>query len=491
MKKKIGIIVLVLLLLILAGGGAAFYYYYSKYINIDVIYPGVKIQGMSVGKMTQEEAKAKVQEYVDSVSQETVTLQVRKKESSFPLSDIGLKCTNMNVIEEAYNLGKTGNIFKRVMEVRKLEKEGTDFPLTFSVDKAQTRKLVKKKGKKFLAKKKDATIKRKDGKFVITKQVDGVAIDFDSNADKLVDIFSKKDWDHKSVVFPMEYTLDKAEHTKKELSAIKDVLGTFTTSYAGSASGRCANVENGASLINGTLLYPGDSFSVYSKVAPFTAANGYHLAGSYSNGQTVQTYGGGICQVSTTLYNAVLRAELKVTERSNHSMTVHYVPLSADAAISGTDKDLKFTNNLDHPVYIQGTAGGSSITFTIYGKEYRASNRKVEYESETVSTRGPSEKVLKDNTMEEGKRVVESNGRTGYTARLWKVVYIDGKETKRTQVNSSSYMSTPSVVRVGTKKKEVPKPTTEEKDGTTKDGEKTGSGTDTTGDNDQGANKEE
>lgn len=108
-----------------------------------------------------------------------------------------------------------------------------------------------------------------------------------------------------------------------------------------------ANVENGASLINGTLLYPGDSFSVYSKVAPFTADNGYHLAGSYSNGQTVQTYGGGICQVSTTLYNAVLRAELNVTERSNHSMTVHYVPLSADAAISGTDKDLKFTNNLD------------------------------------------------------------------------------------------------------------------------------------------------
>lgn len=403
MKKRVGIIILVLLLLILAGGGAAFYYYYSKYINIDAIYPGMTIQGMSVGGMTQEEAKAKVQEYIDKVSQETVTLQVKKKESTFALSDIGLKCTNMDVVEKAYDFGKTGNVFKRVIEVRKLEKEGMDFPLTFSVDKAETRKVVKKKAKKFLAKKKDATITRKDGKFVITKQVDGVDIDFEANADKLTEVFSKKDWDHKSVVFPMDYTLDKAKHTKKELSAIKDVLGTFTTSYAGSASGRCANVENGASLINGTLLYPGDSFSVYSKVAPFTADNGYHLAGSYSNGQTVQTYGGGICQVSTTLYNAVLRAELNVTERSNHSMTVHYVPLSADAAISGTDKDLKFTNNLDHPVYIQGVAGGSSITFTIYGKEYRASNRKVEYVSETVSTRGPSEKVIKDNTMEEGK----------------------------------------------------------------------------------------
>lgn len=467
MKKRVGIIILVLLLLILAGGGAAFYYYYSKYINIDAIYPGMTIQGMSVGGMTQEEAKAKVQEYIDKVSQETVTLQVKKKESTFALSDIGLKCTNIDVVEKAYDFGKTGNVFKRVIEVRKLEKEGMDFPLTFSVDKAETRKVV------------------------ITKQVDGVDIDFEANADKLAEVFSKKDWNHKSVVFPMDYTLDKAKHTKKELSAIKDVLGTFTTSYAGSASGRCANVENGASLINGTLLYPGDSFSVYSKVAPFTADNGYHLAGSYSNGQTVQTYGGGICQVSTTLYNAVLRAELNVTERSNHSMTVHYVPLSADAAISGTDKDLKFTNNLDHPVYIQGVAGGSSITFTIYGKEYRASNRKVEYVSETVSTRGPSEKVIKDNTMEEGKRVVESNGRTGYTARLWKVVYIDGKETKRTQVNSSSYMSTPSVVRVGTKKKEVPKPTTQKKDETAKAGEKAEGSKGTTGNNNQGANKAE
>ena len=387
MKKRIGVVVLVLLLLLLAGAGAGFYYYYSKYINIDAIYPGVTIQGMSVGGMTQEEAEAKVQEYVDQVSQETVTLQVRKKETAFPLSDIGLKCTNMDVVEEAYNLGKTGNVFKRVMEVRELEKKGTDFPLTFSVDKEETKKVVAKKAKKFLAKKKDATIKRVDGKFVITKHVHGIAIDFDANAEKLAEVFGNKDWNHKSVVFPMDYTLDKAKHTKKELSAIKDVLGTYTTSYAGSASGRCANVENGASLINGTVLYPGESFSVYSKVAPFTAANGYHLAGSYSNGQTVQTYGGGICQVSTTLYNAVLRAELNVTERLNHSMTVHYVPLSADAAISGTDKDLKFTNNLDHPIYIQGTAGGSSITFTIYGKEYRASNRKVEYVSQTLSVR--------------------------------------------------------------------------------------------------------
>ena len=467
MKKKAGIVILILLLLAMAGGGGYFYYYYSKYVDIDAIYPGVSIQGMDVGNMSKAQAKKIVEEYVDQVSKETVTLQVEKKEKTFPLSEIKLQCTNMDAVDQGYDLGKEGNIIHRVMQIRKLEKEGTEIPLTFSVDTAQTKKTVKKYAKGFLAKKKDATIQRNNGKFVIKKQVDGIAIDSDANAEKLVSQLSQKDWNQKSVVFPMDYTMDKAKHTKQELSSIKDVLGTFTTSYAGSTSGRCANVENGARLINGSVLYPGESFSVYDKVAPFNSANGYYLAGSYQNGQTIQTYGGGICQVSTTLYNAVLRAELQVTERSSHSMTVHYVKLSADAAISGRDKDLKFTNNLDTPIYIEGQAGGSSITFTIYGKEYRKSNRKVEFISETTSVREPSEKVIKDKTMLEGKRKVESQGRTGYTARLWKVVSIDGKEEKRTQVNSSSYMSTPTVVRVGTKKKQPE----ENKEGVEKKGE--------------------
>lgn len=155
------------------------------------------------------------------------------------------------------------------------------------------------------------------------------------------------------------------------------MLGTFTTSYSTSGANRSGNVKNGCSKINGTLLYPGDSFSAYETVSPFTEANGYYMAGSYSNGMVVESLGGGICQVSTTLYNAVLLAELDVTERFNHSMIVNYVDPSADAAISGTAKDLKFTNNLDCPVYIEGyTTSDKHITFTVYGQETRPSNRK-------------------------------------------------------------------------------------------------------------------
>ena len=130
--------------------------------------------------------------------------------------------------------------------------------------------------------------------------------------------------------------------SKEELAKVKDLLGSFQTSFKTSSSDRSKNVRSGAGHIDGTVLYPGEVFSTYEYVTPFTVENGYAMAGSYLNGKTVDSMGGGICQVSSTLYNAVLMAELEVVERSPHSMMVAYVQASADAAIAGTYKDFKF-----------------------------------------------------------------------------------------------------------------------------------------------------
>lgn len=457
MKKKTIWIVLAVIMIVIVAVGAYCGYYYSKYVNINTIYPGVTIQGKNVSGMSVEEAQALIEEYGQAVVEEKVTLQVEGKEKSFAFSKMGMTFDAATAAKQAWNLGREGNILKRIGDIRRMEEKGENVPLTFSIDEEKTRKIFEKKAKKFLEKTKDATITRKDGAFVITPEVNGITMDLDANLEKLLSIVRDPEWDQKAIVFPMEYQVDKAKHTEEELSTIKDQLGTFTTSYYDSSWGRCANVQNGAAKINGTVLFPGDTFSVYEAVAPFNAENGYELAGSYENGKTVQTYGGGICQVSTTLYNAVLRAELEVTERSNHSMTVHYVELSEDAAIAGTEKDLKFKNNLENPVYIEGKTEGRTITFTIYGKEYRDPNRSISFVSETLSSKAPTEKIIKDKTMEEGKKKVEEEGRTGYKARLWKVTYMNGEEVDRQQINSSSYMSTQRVVRVGTKKKEEKK----------------------------------
>lgn len=457
MKKRIGLLLLAVFVVLAAGLAAYGWNYYNKYVDIEGIYPGVKIQGMDVGGMTEQEAQRVIDQYVENVSKEKVTLQVEGKETSFALSKIGLQCENQNTSEEAGQLGKTGNILKRIMEIRQLSTDGYDFPLQFSVDEAKLEKILKKKTKKYITEKQDAQITREGDAFRIQKEVNGISMDMEKNAKDIAAIIEDEGWDQKAFAFPMDYDVDFATHTEEELSAIKDVLGTFTTSYAGSTSGRCTNVENGTSLINGTVLYPGETMSVYEKVSPFTYDNGYRLAGSYSDGKVIQTYGGGICQVSTTLYNAVLRAELSVLERQNHSMTVHYVKLSEDAAISGTDKDLKFENNLDAPIYIEGKTGGSTVTFTIYGKEYRDAKRTISFVSQQLSSKAPTEKQIKDNTLEEGKTVVEQKGDNGYTARLWKVIYEDGEEVDRVQINSSSYQPSQRIVRVGTKKKETKK----------------------------------
>jgi hypothetical protein len=210
-------------------------------------------------------------------------------------------------------------------------------------------------------------------------------------------------------------------------------------------------VENGCSLINGTLLYPGDEFSTYNTIKPFTEANGYYPAGSYLNGKVVESLGGGICQVSTTLYNAVLLAELDVTERYNHSMIVTYVKPSMDAAISeSAGKDFKFVNNYENPIYIEGVTAGKQITFTIYGVDTRASGHKVQYISETLTTTQPDyDELIASSAQSIGYFEVTQSAHTGYTAQLWRVVTENGVEVSREVINKSTYKASPRSVTVG------------------------------------------
>ncbi len=174
------------------------------------------------------------------------------------------------------------------------------------------------------------------------------------------------------------------------------------------------------------------------------------MAGSYLNGEVVDSMGGGICQVSTTLYNAVLRAELEVTERSPHSMTVSYVPESGDAAIAGDYKDLKFKNNLEYPIYIEGyTTSDKKITFNIYGKETRDQNREISFESVRVSEIPPATNLSEDPGQPLGYKAV-SNGKIGIVAELYKVVKVNGTETERIKINKSSYKGKNRTVVYGT-----------------------------------------
>ncbi len=149
------------------------------------------------------------------------------------------------------------------------------------------------------------------------------------------------------------------------------------------------------------------------------------------------------------MYNAVILAELEITQRSNHSMIVSYVKPSMDAAIAGDYKDLRFVNNQDIPIYIEGYTEGKNVTFKIYGHDTRPSNRVVTYESEVVSEQDPGTQYVATGDPA-GYMKTAQGKHIGYVARLWKVVTVDGVEESREIFNKSTYKASPKIVNVGT-----------------------------------------
>lgn len=422
----------------------------AKETDDNTINNGVYIAGIDVSQMTAKQATEAIDDYLSELGNKTITFMVDSNEVKVKASDLGMECNNMDVVEDAVNLGKTGNIIQRYKALKDLQHESKEYDLDITFDEAQIKKVINEQCLVYNVDPVDASLKREKGQFVITESQTGVGVDVDKSIQLVED--SLKEWNRNDSSIDLAVELVEPKASKEDFAKVKDVLASFTTSFSTSGSSRSANIENGAKLINGTVLLPGETFSTYDSITPFTAENGYYLAGSYLQGQVVDSFGGGICQVSTTLYNTVLRAELQVDERYNHSMIVGYVDPSADAAISeSAGKDFKFTNTTDYPIYIEGITSGKKITFNIYGCETRDSNRTIEFKSETLTTTEPTgAKYTLDGTLLFGQQKQTQSPHTGYTAKLYKYVYVNGKQTDVEEINYSSYKAEPAYISVGT-----------------------------------------
>ena len=240
------------------------------------------------------------------------------------------------------------------------------------------------------------------------------------------------------------------ENNPKNDKPKEEEISSFSTPIKSKASGRLNNIRLTCSRLAGKVITKGETFSFCGTLGPSTAEKGYEKADVISHGDIIQAYGGGNCQVSSTLYNAVLAVNgLDVTERHPHGKDVNYVPEGKDAAVSYGSMDFKFVNNLDYPIYIEGYTQDKKITFNIYGKETRDAGRTVTYESEVLEVIRPtSDNIYPDGGHGIGYIVTES-AHIGYKARLWKVVRENGVEVSREKVNSSNYKVSPRSATVG------------------------------------------
>ena len=417
----------------------------------ETILKGVSIDKLDVSGMTREEALAALESYEKNLGGQSIKLGIGDNVIEAKLSDLGVTFDNEDLVDEAIGVGHAGNIVKRYKDQKDLQHSGKTFPLSWQTNEDTVRTYVENNCTKYDKKAQNASLTRENGAFNFVAGTEGLELNVDSAVRTISDYLENSWTSDNTAVLNLETQVTEPEGSAEELANIKDLLGSFTTSFSTSGSNRCKNVSSGASHINGTVLYPGEEFSAYETVSPFTEANGYAMAGSYLNGEVVDSMGGGICQVSTTLYNAVLRAELNVTERSPHSMTVHYVDLSEDAAIAGTYKDFKFVNSTEYPIYIEGyTTSDKKITFNIYGKETRDKNRTISFESQIVSETPATTILQEDAGQGIGYKAVSSKGSSSYVAELYKIVKVNGVETDRIKVNKSTYKGTNRVVTYGT-----------------------------------------
>lgn len=251
-------------------------------------------------------------------------------------------------------------------------------------------------------------------------------------------------------IIPLKIT--EAEIGPEDLgdSIFIDTLSTYTSKYDASNKNRSTNVELASLKLNNVILLPGETFSYNKTVGKRTISNGFKEASIYTKNGIEYGLGGGICQVSSTLYNAVLEANLDIVERKNHSYTVSYVPLGRDATVSYGTIDFKFKNSRAYPIKLVSSAKNGIVSISIKGIK-EETDYTVTVTTKKLQTTPFETKYINDNTLIKGSQVVKQNGFYGYKYETYKVLSLNGVVVSTTLLSTDNYIPLPKIVRVGTK----------------------------------------
>ena len=264
--------------------------------------------------------------------------------------------------------------------------------------------------------------------------------------------------DKETYSIPLKITKPKVAVKDLGDKLFKQTLANYTTIYDAGNYNRSHNIALAAKTINGTILLPGETFSYNGILGNTNKAKGYKVGTAYVGGKVVESYGGGICQVSSTLYNAILYANLEVVERYNHSYVVNYVPAGRDATVAYGGKDFKFKNTRNYPIKIVASAKNGVVSITIKGIK-----EEKEYEvvlTSTVLSTTPNQTVYENNSsLAEGTEKVIQKGYTGKKSIAYKILKYNGKTISKTVLSKDTYKPMNKIVERGTKKVVSSKPT--------------------------------
>jgi vancomycin resistance protein YoaR len=446
MKRKhlvfgsLGVAILVLLIFIVNR--------LNNILNYDKIYTGVFVGNVELsGKTINDAKKALENKYSVKIDNKSIPVIYEKNTWYLKYSATKMKYEYDNAVKKAYSLGRQGNYIKRLSNIQDIRKNKRRISLKLKRDDTYIKGFISSLSKKINRIPKEPTLKRIRSKFVKEVGINGVRVNEKLLNDTLVNRLDNLSTQNVKV----SVNVAKPKHDINELNKVKDLLGEFQTNMHGD-SGRLHNLTYAASKLNGIVMYPNSLLSLNKVLGPRTIANGFKSAPVILNNKAVQGDGGGVCQVATTLYNAVIRSQLSVEERAHHTIPSSYCALGQDATIAGDYIDFKFKNSSNAPIYIMSWTDSQNLYAKIYGyNEHPEEN--VEIVSDLITTYPvPATKYVYDNTLPKDYKVQDVNPQPGYLVKVYRVVKVNGKVKSNKLLSKNLYEAVAPVVRVGTKK---------------------------------------
>lgn len=509
--KKWGIIIATIVLLLLIIMFSTIFALIN--VNSNKILKGIFIEDIEVSDLTKEEAQKMFEELISKKMENEIVFKYKELETPITYEALEVKFDIENAIEQAYNIGKDENLFENNFNILKTWINGEKVKLDHSIDEDVIRQVSENINNTSEDAVVEPSYYIEDNNIIITAGKNGIKVDEDmlkQEVDKNISINSdnsvvievpvvssehgKIDLEkihseiYKEVkdayyvqnpftIYPEvngvdfdmenaktiiaenkeEYTIPliitKAQKTTQDIGteAFPDLLATFSTKYNAGDRDRTTNLILAAQKINGTVLLPSEEFSYNKTVGERTIEAGYKMAATFSNGKVVDGLGGGICQISSTLYDAVVMANLQITKRRNHQFITSYLPGGKDATVVWGSQDFKFINSRKYPVRITMSVSGGTATAQVWGLK-----EEVEYditiESQKTATIAYTTQYINDPSLPEGTQVVKQNGSNGSKYEAYKVMRLNGVVVSRTLLSKDTYNAKQKIVRIGTKK---------------------------------------
>ncbi len=407
---------------------------------------GLSIAGVSVGGLTVGEAEKKVAAALqDRQSKPIARLQYADQHWDVAWDAVAGKPDAGALVQQAYEVGRAGNLFQRLRDQFFSTHGGSVIPLGLQANNEKLKTIVIAAA---------AAIDRNAVDAGITESAAGVKISADQTGRKTDRMLSVQKLSQAietgdATVVSLVVAEMPAKIRAKDLQGIDSLLSAFSTTYNAADENRSRNIQIAAEKLTGTLLRRGEVFSFNDRVGLRTEEQGYKPAPTLSSAGVVMDWGGGVCQVSTTLYNAALLADFAVIERSAHYDPPSYVPLGQDATVADGQIDLKLKNVTSHAVYFWSVADAGNLEVRIYGKREQGAPA-IRIESVEKIVHVPKTIMLQDPQLPLGQEVVESAGRHGFVVTVKRIRLHGTREINRENISTDDFDGSDRIVRVGT-----------------------------------------